>query len=168
MELSYWEYKSWLSNIDYTVVGSGIVGLTCAIHLKNKFPKSKVLVLEKGILPQGASTKNAGFACFGSISELLSDLESHSEEEVAALVKQRHRGIELLRSSLGDQNIGFQQLGGHELFLIKDKVLFERCLTQIEAINSILKPIFGGLPFSLNENTFSFKECSTELYYPSI
>jgi hypothetical protein len=25
----------------------------------------------KGMLPHGASTKNAGFACFGSISEIL-------------------------------------------------------------------------------------------------
>ena len=42
---------------------------------------SKILVLEKGILPQGASTKNAGFACFGSLSEIIDDLKTHSEEE---------------------------------------------------------------------------------------
>ena len=58
--LSYWEIKSWLSNVDYTIVGSGIVGLNCALKLKDKYPKSKILVLEKGSLPQGASTKNAG------------------------------------------------------------------------------------------------------------
>jgi hypothetical protein len=34
------------------------------------------------MLPHGASTKNAGFACFGSISEIIDDLKSHSEEEV--------------------------------------------------------------------------------------
>ena len=39
MNLSYWEIKSWLSNIDYTIVGSGIVGLNCALRLKEKFPK---------------------------------------------------------------------------------------------------------------------------------
>ena len=38
MNLSYWEIKSWLSNIDYTIVGSGIVGLNCALRLKEKFP----------------------------------------------------------------------------------------------------------------------------------
>jgi glycine/D-amino acid oxidase-like deaminating enzyme len=78
MNLSYWEIKSWLQNIDFTVIGSGIVGLNCAIQLKERFPVAKVLVLEKGILPQGASTKNAGFACFGSLSELIADLNSHS------------------------------------------------------------------------------------------
>jgi glycine/D-amino acid oxidase-like deaminating enzyme len=64
MNLSYWEIKTWLSDIDYTIIGSGIVGLNCALNLKKKFPKAKVLILEKGMVPQGASTKNAGFACF--------------------------------------------------------------------------------------------------------
>ena len=59
MNLSYWEQKEWLQNIDFTIVGSGIVGLSTAVFLKKRFPKSKILVLEKGILPQGASTKNA-------------------------------------------------------------------------------------------------------------
>jgi len=89
LNFSYWEIKTWLSNIDFTIVGSGIVGLNCALHLKNKYPKAKILILEKGILPQGASTKNAGFACFGSLSEILDDLNTHTEEEVVRLVKKR-------------------------------------------------------------------------------
>ena len=39
MNLSYWELKTWLNNIDYAVVGSGIVGLSTALHLKNKTTK---------------------------------------------------------------------------------------------------------------------------------
>ncbi|MDP4601126.1 MAG: FAD-dependent oxidoreductase, partial [Polaribacter sp.] len=69
MNLSYWELKEWFSNIDFTIVGSGIIGLNCALQLKKKHPNARILILEKGILPQGASTKNAGFACFGSLSE---------------------------------------------------------------------------------------------------
>ena len=157
MEFSYWEYKTWLSNIDFTIVGSGIVGLSCAISLKERFPRAKILVLEKGILPQGASTKNAGFACFGSISEVLSDLKSHSEEEVVELVTQRFSGIQLLRKVLGDKKIGFQQLGGHELFLGKDKALLEDCLSNLESINELLQPIFGGAPFAVHQNSFGFK-----------
>lgn len=75
MYLSYWEYKTWFKNVDFTVLGSGIVGLNCALKLREKFPKSKIIVLEKGFLPAGASTKNAGFACFGSMSEILEDLK---------------------------------------------------------------------------------------------
>ena len=45
-------------------------------------PDVKPGILEKGILPQGASTKNAGFACFGSLSEIIDDLKTNSEEDV--------------------------------------------------------------------------------------
>ena len=93
MNLSYWEIKNWFTNVDYTIVGSGIVGLHCALSLRERYPNSKILVLEKGILPQGASTKNAGFACFGSISEILDDLKNHSEEEVVQLIQKRWNGL---------------------------------------------------------------------------
>ena len=52
MNYSYWELKEWFTNIDFTIVGSGIVGLNCAITLKKNHPKAKILILEKGILPQ--------------------------------------------------------------------------------------------------------------------
>jgi len=66
--LSFWEKQTYLNNIDLIVIGSGIVGLSAAISYKEKHKKAKVIVLEKGVLPCGASTKNAGFACFGSVS----------------------------------------------------------------------------------------------------
>lgn len=157
MKLSYWEYKSWLSNIDYTIVGSGIVGLNCALYLKKNFPKAKILILEKGILPQGASTKNAGFACFGSISEILSDLKKTSEEEVFGLVEKRWQGIQLLRKNLGDENLGFENNGGHEVFLNDQENLFEECRSNIDRINPLLKPIFKNDAFELQANRFNFK-----------
>ena len=157
MNLSYWEYKTWLSNIDFTVVGSGIVGLNCALSLKKSFPTAKILVLEKGVLPQGASTKNAGFACFGSISEVLSDLKLHSEEEVIELVQKRWQGIKLLRDNLGDQNIGFQQYGGHELFLEGHDTLYKNCLGKLDEVNKLLLPVFGENAFQPHQNSFNFK-----------
>tara|TARA_R110002167_G_scaffold158880_3_gene354222 strand:+ start:1366 stop:2478 length:1113 start_codon:yes stop_codon:yes gene_type:complete len=157
MNLSYWEYKTWLSNIDFTIVGSGIVGLNCAIRLKSRFPKAKILVLEKGIVPQGASTKNAGFACFGSISEILSDLRYHSEETVIQLVQKRWDGIQLLRKNLGDDAIDFQQHGGHELFTLDDRELYARCLEKVEEVNRMLRPIFKQDAFVKHDNIFQFK-----------
>ena len=102
MQLSYWELKNWFTNVDYTIVGSGIVGLHAALRLRERFPESKILILEKGMLPQGASTKNAGFACFGSLSEIIDDLKTHSEEEVIQLVQKRWNGLQLLRKRLGE------------------------------------------------------------------
>lgn len=163
MNVSYWEIKSWLSNIDFTIVGSGIVGLNCALRLRERFPKAKILVLEKGILPQGASTKNAGFACFGSLSEIISDLQTHSEEEVFQLVKKRVDGLILLRKNLGDKTIDFQQLGGHELF--SDTDLLEQCQDKKDFINGLLRPLFETEVFSFKKNPFGFQNCENSIAF---
>ncbi len=157
MNLSYWEHKTWLSNIDFTIVGSGIVGLNCALHLKKRYPTSRILILEKGILPQGASTKNAGFACFGSISEILADMAKHSEEEVFQLVKRRWDGVQLLRQTIGDVNMDFSNYGGHEVFLREQGQLYHECMEQLGPVNRLLEPIFGKDGFKRMPNRFHFK-----------
>jgi len=156
MNLSYWEKTEWFSNVDFTIVGSGIVGLKTAITLRKKYPKAKIIILERGVLPHGASTKNAGFACFGSISELLSDLKLYSENEVLQLVEKRWKGLELLRNDLGDTAIDFQQHGSFELFS-NDNTLFETCKEQLQEVNNVLKPIFKSDVFSVCANKFGFK-----------
>lgn len=157
MNLSYWELKTWLNKVDYTIVGSGIVGLNTALYLKKRKPNAKIVVLEKGLFPQGASSKNAGFACFGSLSEILQDLQSHTPDEVVELVDQRHKGLQLLRNTLGDEVLSYHQLGGYELFLDKDRSLYDNCLQKMEQVNSLLKPIFKAAVFSSVSNTFNFK-----------
>ena len=155
LNFSYWELKEWFSAIDFTVVGSGIVGLNCALQLRKMYPKANILILEKGMLPQGASTKNAGFACFGSLSELIDDLNTHTEEEVFKLVKKRLEGLQLLRTTLGDKNIDFQQNKGYELFLTTE--LCESCLAQKSKINELLKPLFSSEVFTVDNNKFGFQ-----------
>ena len=156
MNLSYWEHKTWISDIDFTIVGSGIFGLNCALELRKRHPKANILVLEKGVLPQGASTKNAGFACFGSISEILSDLKTHSEEALVSLVSDRWKGIQSLREILGDEAIGYQQHGGHELFLKQDAEIYESCVKNMGSVNKLLAPIFKKAVFETSENRFGF------------
>ena len=73
MQISFWEKDTFLNNTDIIIIGSGIVGLNAAIHLKEQNPTLKIIVVERGSLPCGASTKNAGFACFGSMSELIDE-----------------------------------------------------------------------------------------------
>ena len=165
MNFSYWEIKTWLSKTDFCIVGSGIVGLNCALHLKERFPKANILVLEKGVLPQGASTKNAGFACFGSLSEILDDLQSHSQEEVIKLIKKRYDGLKLLRKTLGDNVINYQNNGGFELFTKEDIELFESCLENREAINKMLFPIFKEDLFCMKENVFNFKNINNQYIF---
>jgi len=157
MNLSFWEYSSWIKDIDYCIVGSGITGLSCALQLRKESPKARILVLEKGWLPDGASTKNAGFACFGSVSEILDDLETLTEDEVVALVQKRKNGLSLLRENLGDLTIDYQARGGYELFPEKDTALYQRSLDAISRINNILKPVFGDTVFKETSNIFGFK-----------
>lgn len=158
MNLSYWEQQTWLSNVDYTIIGSGIVGLNTALRLREKFPKANIIILERGFLPNGASTKNAGFACFGSLSEILDDLNSHSEEEVVQLVQKRVDGLALLRKTLGDFTIEYKPWGGFELFTPKDKSLLEECQSKMEYINKLLDPVFNEDVFSTGPNKFNFKK----------
>jgi len=133
--------------------------------LRKKFPDDKILVLEKGFLPQGASTKNAGFACFGSMSEILDDLESHSEQEVIDLIRDRHDGLQALRALLGDQPLHYQPLGGYELFLKKEGELYDDCMSNLERINALLKPLFPQPVFTTASNTFGFKSIQASLIW---
>ncbi|WP_293870590.1 FAD-dependent oxidoreductase [Flavobacterium sp.] len=165
MNLSYWELKNWFTNIDFTIVGSGIVGLHCALSLRERFPKSKILILEMGILPQGASTKNAGFACFGSLSEILDDLKTHSEEEVMQLIQKRWNGLQLLRKNLGDQAIDFKPYGGYELFLKDEKHTYNDCLQKLPFINDLLKPLFSNDVFAKRTNNFAFQGIQESLIF---
>jgi glycine/D-amino acid oxidase-like deaminating enzyme len=165
MQLSYWELKNWFTNVDYTIVGSGIVGLHTALRLREKFPNSKILVLEKGMLPHGASTKNAGFACFGSISEIIDDLNSHSEEEVFNLVQKRWQGLQLLRKRLGDAAMDFKSYGGYELFLKEDESCFNDCVNKLPYINELLKPLFKADVFAKETDRFGFNGIREQIIF---
>jgi glycine/D-amino acid oxidase-like deaminating enzyme len=147
MTLSYWE-RTTLLQYDYVVIGAGIVGLSTAISLKEMNPSYKVLVIERGVFPTGASTKNAGFACFGSLSELVADVEAFGEETMLALVEKRWAGLNLLRGRLGDTTIDYQSHGGYEL-IGHNELHF---LDHLQAINTQLKPIFKDEVFSLQDD----------------
>ena len=138
---SFWETQTYFTNIDLIVVGSGIVGLNAAINFKEKNKNAKIVILERGILPHGASTKNAGFACFGSVSELLADLKKSTEDAVWQTVEMRIKGLELLRKRLNDKHIDYKEYGGYELF---DNISrFEECSNSIDYFNKQLKSFVG-------------------------
>ncbi len=168
MNLSYWEIRSWLAQVDFTIVGSGIVGLTAAIAVKERSPNANVLVLERGMLPQGASTKNAGFACFGSLSEILDDLNTHTGPEVLQLIEKRWKGLQELRKLLSDKAIEFQQNGGYELFCQKNEELYEECLEKLPKINELLFPLFQQEVFSVKENRFGFEKVQPKLIWNAL
>lgn len=142
-ELSHWEYDSFLRNIDVAILGSGIVGLSAAVRLKEIQPLLNVALIERGALPIGASTRNAGFACFGSMTELLDDLRLKTEEEVWQLVEMRWKGLLRLRERIGDQHLVYEPLGGYEIFRAAERHIFEECADHLLHFNQKMKAITG-------------------------
>ncbi|MDR6941898.1 NAD(P)/FAD-dependent oxidoreductase [Mucilaginibacter pocheonensis] len=140
---SYWERTAFIDHADVIIIGSGLVGLSAALHLKKQQPNLKVLVLERGFLPSGASTKNAGFACFGTVSEQIEAINQSSEEDAMSLVAYKWRGLQRLRENLGDQNIAYNQHGGHELFLQDEEEAAKNCIAQMEHLNKLLQQAIG-------------------------
>lgn len=150
--LSFWEKQS-LLQYDHIVLGSGIVGLSTAISLKELQPAARVLVLERDILPTGASTRNAGFACIGSLTEILSDLKGLPPEDVAALVLRRRQGLQLLRQRIGDTHMDYREQGSYELISKGEMPALDR----LEAVNDLLQPVLNGKAFTLvNEKIAPF------------
>ncbi len=148
--LTYWEQQSF-THYHHIVAGAGIVGLSAAIELKDKFPGQRVLVLERGVLPTGASTRNAGFACMGSATELLDDLNHVSEAEAVRLFAWRKKGLELLRSRLGDAKIGYKENGSYELISTKEAY----ALDKLDRLNQVLMPLVGKPAYKLANDKIS-------------
>ncbi len=140
--ISYWEKTAFLEHIDFAIVGSGIVGLNAAINLKERYPKAKVVIFERGVFPAGASTKNAGFACFGSVSELIEDLEIIGADALLTLVEKRWKGLQKMRNMLGDQMIDYQQFGGYELFFENDQH-YQKCFEFLPFLNKNIAAVTG-------------------------
>lgn len=136
--ISFWEQDVCFT-ADYLIIGAGIIGLSTAVELKQLCPQSRIVVLERGLFSEGASTKNAGFACVGSLSEIASDIDRYGADTAFSLVEQRWRGLSILRKRLGDTNIEFEQLGGYELLFEKN---FAATINRLDEVNSLIFDIF--------------------------
>jgi glycine/D-amino acid oxidase-like deaminating enzyme len=142
--LSIWEKESFFAPADIIIAGSGLVGLWSAYYLKKKHPSLRIIIVERGIIPAGASTRNAGFACFGSLTELLADIDHMGEEKTLELVSLRFKGLRKIRKTFRDSEIGYEPLGGYELLASAGKLTDSNGLrSAIDQINARLKKITG-------------------------
>lgn len=113
--LSIWEIESFYAPADIVIAGSGFVGLWSAYWLKRAQPSLSVTIVERGPIPTGASTRNAGFACYGSLTELIADAKKMGEDRMLELVEMRYRGLRRIRKTFSDKKIGYKDHGGYEL-----------------------------------------------------
>jgi len=138
---SYWEREEWLKPPDLLIVGGGIVGASIALFYKKKYPGHDVVIADKGITPEGASTRNAGFACIGSVSEHLSDIKISGEDTVLERIERRWKGLQLLRETLSEKAVQYSNTGGFEIFTEQD--IFTHCRENIDRMNSLLYRVTG-------------------------
>jgi gamma-glutamylputrescine oxidase len=151
--LSFWEKDLYHQKYDHLIIGAGFNGLWLAYFLKTKAPNLKIAIVERGNLSQGASTKNAGFACFGSPSELVENIANIGLDQTFYWTEKRFKGIELIKKHFGNK-IDYLPSGASELF--GSKAEFETYNTQINELNKHLTPITGK-----SENFFIDKNLST-------
>lgn len=154
MNYSFWEKQKIEQASDVTIIGAGIVGLSTALSIREHFPGISIKILERAPHPNGASTKNAGFSCFGSVSELLDDIQSMGEEACMEVVRMRWHGLQRMRQRAGDQALAYQYAGGTELFRKEDRELQEQCFDTMNTCNHLIRAYTGLVDcYSVIENT---------------
>ena len=151
------EYRSGFrrSTYDVAIIGGGIIGMSTAIELMERDPRLNVVVIERSWPPKGASTRNAGFACFGSLSEIAHDVDLMGADRARELVRRRLEGLVILRQRCGDDLINYEQHGGHEIFLEHHPAL-----DRLDEINALLEPLFQAPAFERRDDLidwFGFK-----------
>lgn len=135
----FWEQNYWPNHPDFTIIGAGIVGLSAAIEIKNRTPKASVHILEKSPLGAGASSRNAGFTCFGSPTELLADLTVMPAEELIDLIRMRWSGLQILLERCGKSAIDFHNWGSTECFLPEAKDQYQQAKTKLSFLNELVQ-----------------------------
>ncbi|MFW6348271.1 MAG: NAD(P)/FAD-dependent oxidoreductase, partial [Cyclonatronaceae bacterium] len=106
--------------------------------------KRSVMVLDKGFWPAGATSRNAGFACFGSAGELLDDMQQgEAETDVRQRLEMRIAGLRLLRRELGEAAIGYQACGGYELFDDASDPHYRQSVAELPRFNAWVKAATG-------------------------
>ncbi len=139
MNFSYWESQFFLAKANLVVIGGGISGLSAAYHAHVKNPNWEIIVLEQFPNGNAASTRNAGFACFGSAGELVDDLKcGSSKEAVFQLAETRYKGLELLLKTLGEKNVDYHPCGSLELFTKEQSEEFEEVQDVLDELNKEL------------------------------
>jgi glycine/D-amino acid oxidase-like deaminating enzyme len=141
MAISAWEQSTYFAPKDVVIIGCGFVGLWTALELINKYPKMQITILERGVIPSGASTRNAGFSCFGSVSELMYDIALMGEANMLETVKMRYDGLQKIQRTFDKKVIDYDQFGGYELFEKNGPYDIKQLDKDIAYLNKILAPV---------------------------
>src|SRR5690606_3880181 len=98
---------------------------------------------DAGPIPSGASTRNAGFACFGSPTELLRDAAAMGVDRMLELVDMRIRGISKILEEFGRKAIDGVFQGGYELINSSTASRYSDLEDRVRWLNKLLAPVVG-------------------------
>jgi len=139
-DFSIWEIEAYQSQWDVCIIGSGISGLSTGISILERNPGIQILVVDKWFIPLGASTRNAGFSCFGSPSEILEDIKNMGEAASVSLVEKRWKGLKKLKTRLDPLYTQYHTHGGYELYHEDE---FEKINSSLPYLNSLMVEVIG-------------------------
>ncbi len=136
MSVSYWQDTVGLATspeADVTIIGGGLSGLSTAYWLSKKDPSLKIIVVEKGLIGNGASGRNAGFITCGSTDHFSNMTSSYGEdkaEEIWKFTEHNHNlmveefGLEKLHEQCEYRRLGSWTLASskHEAKVIKKSI----------------------------------------------
>lgn len=154
MPIGYWESEHLLAPADLTIIGSGIVGMSTALHYKKLRPFDKVRIMERDPIGEGGTTRNAGFACFGGPGEWLDDLDQLGQEGWLRLVEMRIHGLSTLLDLHRPEDLELQWTGGWELFNDDERgqLRCKEVLERIDVLNSAVQPLLESGLGGVNPN----------------
>lgn len=152
MQVSIWEKESFFAPCDVVIAGGGFTGLWSAYYLKRRQPDLRITILDKGYIPTGASTRNAGFACFGSATELLRDMQTMGEYNMLSLVEMRYEGLRRIRKVFSKKEVDYENYGGYELINSYEGDRYKHLVDRVKYLNKGLRSIFK------KKNLFEFQD----------
>ena len=147
-ELSFWEKETFYAHRDIIIIGSGLVGLWSAYYMKKNVPHANILIVDRGNIPTGASTRNAGFACIGSATELLAHARAAGEQKMLEMVAMRYEGLSRIQKVFGKKEIEYERYGGYELITDKQYGKLKQLKNDLGWLNITLRKAIK------NEKTF--------------
>ncbi|MFM7497682.1 MAG: NAD(P)/FAD-dependent oxidoreductase [Bacteroidota bacterium] len=150
-QISFWERDRYAGPWDYTVIGAGVTGLNAALEFKIQQRRARVLVLEARSTGAVASSRNAGFLCLGSPSEMCAMLDAQGEAAWLHWTAAKWAGIQRLLKLLGSKSLHYQRVKAYELmtpsgYFRPSNFDTDQVVGRLSALNRLMKEAVGLAP----------------------
>ncbi|ARA92888.1 FAD-dependent oxidoreductase [Rhodothermaceae bacterium RA] len=102
MTLSFWQHATREPEVraDVAIVGGGVVGCSTAYWLHRMRPSLRLVIVEAGMLAQGASGRNAGFLLPGTAADYATAVATYGAERARRLLHFTRENREMIATEL--------------------------------------------------------------------